>query len=99
MYKLLIDFVGLRDVANNTSIAIPEQPLNPFKDNKPMKRAPTEPKGDNIKSPIGSYICVPIMGINHPMTDTYNICNVKPCKRNSSDERHLMLLTSDNSRE
>ena len=94
--KIWNKYLAEADHAANASLPKPDWPLNPFKANRPMKRAPAEPKGDKIESQRVLCTCVNNLNINPGLADAFNGCIAKCRKRaDSNDECHMVHLALD----
>ena len=96
LVKIWARFLEEVDISTNASHLKPDWPSNPFNGNKPMKRAPTEPKGNKIQSQRVLCTCASNQNINQNGPDELNGC-ISKCRIRSdpNDQRHMMHLPSD----
>ena len=100
MSKIWDAFKSARDVARNQGNADPPFPLNPFNENREMRRAPNEPKKNRLETPRLLCTCVNNKNLNpHDVNSVNNGCIAKCRKRDKNDTRHAMVLASDESLE
>ena len=88
-------YLQAKEHAESLGLELPPLPTKPFT-GKPMTRAPSAPKGNIIESPRLICCCISSTNLNPGLSDQFNDCITKCCKRSDpNDQRHSMDLVHD----